>query len=201
MNRYRSANGGFNLSGKGASMPQSVVRPLAGFITIALIAGVVAFAVNMFRGGFTKTVPVTVLSPRAGLVMNPDAKVKMRGVQVGKVDSIEERSDGQAALHLAMDPAQLQSIPANVLVDIASTTVFGAKFVELTTARGPVVAERCAPVRCWTPTHVTVEINTIFEQLTSVLSKIEPDKLNETLGAIASAFNGRGDNSARRSVT
>ena len=40
--------------------------------------------------------------------------------------------------------------------------------------------------------HVTVEVNTVFEQLTSVLSKIEPAKLNETLGAIATAFNGRG---------
>ena len=41
--------------------------------------------------------------------------------------------------------------------------------------------------------HVTVEINTVFEQLTSVLSKIEPEKLNETLGAIATALNGRGE--------
>jgi ABC-type transporter Mla subunit MlaD len=40
--------------------------------------------------------------------------------------------------------------------------------------------------------RVTVEINTVFSQLTSVLSKIEPAKLNETLGAIATAFNGRG---------
>ena len=38
-----------------------------------------------------------------------------------------------------------------------------------------------------------VEINTVFEKLTSVLSKIEPAKLNETLGAIASAVNGRGE--------
>jgi ABC-type transporter Mla subunit MlaD len=41
--------------------------------------------------------------------------------------------------------------------------------------------------------HVTVEINTVFGQLTSVLSKLEPAKLNETLGAIAAAFNGRGE--------
>jgi ABC-type transporter Mla subunit MlaD len=40
--------------------------------------------------------------------------------------------------------------------------------------------------------HVTVETNTVFEQLTSVLSKIEPAKLNETLGALTSAMNGRG---------
>lgn len=37
-----------------------------------------------------------------------------------------------------------------------------------------------------------VEVNTVFEQLTSVLSTIEPAKLNATLGAIAQAVSGRG---------
>ena len=60
--------------------------------------------IGLFRGSFTETVPVTVISDRAGLVMNPDAKVKMRGVQVGKVSAIEDRPDGTAVLHLAMDP-------------------------------------------------------------------------------------------------
>jgi ABC-type transporter Mla subunit MlaD len=41
--------------------------------------------------------------------------------------------------------------------------------------------------------HVTVEINTVFQQLVSVLSKIDPAKLNETLGAISSAVGGRGE--------
>ena len=41
--------------------------------------------------------------------------------------------------------------------------------------------------------HVTVEINTVFQQLVSVLDKLDPAKLNETLGAIAKAFNGRGE--------
>ena len=173
-------------------MPHSVARPLAGLLTIAVIVGIVAFAANMFRGGFAETtVPVTVLSTRAGLVMNPDARVQMRGVQVGKVDSIEELPDGQAALHLAMDTSHLQSIPANVLVDIASTTVFGAKFVELIPPANP-SPQNLDAGQVLQAKHVTVEINTVFQQLTSVLSKIEPDKLSETLGAIASAFNGRG---------
>jgi phospholipid/cholesterol/gamma-HCH transport system substrate-binding protein len=41
--------------------------------------------------------------------------------------------------------------------------------------------------------QVTVEINTVFQQLVTVLDKIDPAKLNETLGAIATAFNGRGE--------
>ncbi len=148
-------------------------------------------SVGLFRGSFTKTVPVTVISDRAGLVMNPDAKVKMRGVQVGKVASIETRPDGTAALHLAMDPDQLRHIPENVLVDIASTTVFGSKFVELMAPEDP-SSKRLSPGQVLPAKHVTVEINTIFQQLVAVLNKLDPAKLNETLGAIAKAFNGRG---------
>jgi phospholipid/cholesterol/gamma-HCH transport system substrate-binding protein len=170
---------------------RSYVRPLAGLITLIAIVGIVAVAVGLFQGDFTETVPVTVLSPRAGLVMNPDAKVKLRGVQVGKVASIESLPNGQAALHLAMSPSQLHFIPANVRVDITSSTVFGAKFVDLITPAEP-SAQRLRAGQMLDGRHVTVETNTVFQQLTSLLSKIEPEKLNETLGALASAMNGRG---------
>ncbi len=135
---------------------------------------------------------MTVISDRAGLVMNPDAKVKMRGVQVGKVSSIESKPDGTAALHLAMDPSQLHLIPSNVNVDIASSTVFGAKFVNMVPPADP-SSQKLRPGQVIQGQHVTVEINTVFQQLVQVLDKIDPDKLNETLGAIATAFNGRGE--------
>ena len=167
------------------------MRPLAGLATVVVVAFVVAVAVGLFRGDFTTSVPVTVVSPRAGLVMNPDAAVKMRGVEVGKVDSIDVRPNGEAVLHLAMHPSQMALIPANVLVDIASTSVFGAKFVELVPPDKP-SSEHLRANQVLEGKHVTVEINTVFQQLTSLLSTIDPAKLNETLGAIASAVNGRG---------
>lgn len=170
---------------------RSYARPVAGLMTVLIIAGIVVIAMGLFQGKFATGTPVTVLSPRAGLVMNPDAKVKIGGVQVGKVASIESLPDGQAALHLAMDPSELQSIPANVLVNITSSTVFGAKFVQLVPPAEP-SAQHLRAGQVLNSEHVTVEVNTVFEQLTSTLSKIDPAKLNETLGAIASALNGRG---------
>ncbi len=170
---------------------ESYARPLAGLATVAVIVAIFAVAIGLFQGSFTSSVPVTVLSPRAGLVMNPDAKVKMRGVQVGKVASIEPLPNGQAALHLAMNPSQLQFIPKNVLVDITSSTVFGAKFVELVAPAEP-SAERLHGGQTLQGEHVMVEINTVFQQLVSVLAQIDPAKLNESLGALAKAFSGRG---------
>jgi virulence factor Mce-like protein len=171
---------------------RSYARPLAGLGTVFTIGLIVVVAVGLFRGSFAETAPITVLSQRAGLVMNPDAKVKMLGVQVGKVASIEERPDGQAAIHLAMDPAQLPLIPANVLVDITSSTVFGAKYIQLVPPATP-SAQTMRAGQVLDAGHVMVEVDTVFEQLRSVLSTIQPEKLSETLGAIASALDGRGE--------
>jgi phospholipid/cholesterol/gamma-HCH transport system substrate-binding protein len=173
-------------------MKSSAVRPLTGLATIVALGVIIALAVGLFRGSFTETVPVTVISDRAGLVMNPDAKVKMSGVEVGKVSSIEARPDGTAELHLAMDPSQLHLIPSNVGVDITSSTVFGAKFVQFEAPQAP-SSEKLHEGQMIQGQHVTVEINTVFQQLVAVLDKIDPAKLNQTLGAIATAFNGRGE--------
>ncbi|HEY1441299.1 MAG TPA: MCE family protein [Mycobacterium sp.] len=190
-------------SGRGAVAGQSAragharpacrnnLPPLLGLITVVVICAIFALSIGMFQGSFTATVPVTVIAQRAGLVMNPDAKVKMRGVQVGKVSTIESLPNGQAAIHLAMDPSQLKYIPGNVLVDIASSTVFGAKSVEMVPPAEPSAA-RLHSGQTLQGQHVMVEVNTVFQQLVSVLAQIDPPKLNESLGALAQAFSGRG---------
>jgi phospholipid/cholesterol/gamma-HCH transport system substrate-binding protein len=173
-------------------MSHNGIRALAGLVTVVLLCAIVAVAVGLFQGSFTDSVPVTVLSQRAGLVMNPDAKVEMRGVQVGKVASIESRPNGQAALHLAMDPSNMHMIPANVLVDLRAPTVFGAKFVNLVSPAEP-SAQPLHAGQVLDSGHVTVEINTVFRRLSAVLDTLDPAKLNETLGALGKAFSGRGE--------
>jgi phospholipid/cholesterol/gamma-HCH transport system substrate-binding protein len=159
---------------------------------VAAIVLIVAMAVGFFRGDFTETVPLTVMADRAGLVMNPDAKVKMRDILVGRVSSIDVQSDGLAAIHLAINPAKLDLIPENVRVDVASSTVFGAKYVQLIPPPdpSPIPIRRDQTIEA---EHVTVEVNTVFQQLTSLISAIEPQKLNAMLAALSSGLNGRGE--------
>ena len=66
----------------------------------------------------------------------------------GRLD--RNRPDGTAVAAPGDGPRQMRHIPANVLVDIASTTVFGAKFVELIRPPSP-RRHRCSPARCSTP--------------------------------------------------
>ncbi|WP_067670219.1 MCE family protein [Nocardia miyunensis] len=164
---------------------------LAGAAFVLSIAAVVAIALTMFAGGFTSTEAIYVDAPRAGLVMDKDAKVKMRGVDIGTVKQITFTGDG-ARLKLAINPDQLKLVPSNAGVDISSTTVFGAKYVNFTAPQHP-SSESLRPGQTVDARHVTVEFNTLFEQLTQVLAMVKPEKLNATLTALGTALQGRGD--------
>lgn len=154
-------------------MSRDSLRMLTGVAAMGVTAALVVGAVVLFRGGATATAPVTVLSSRVGLIMNPDAKVKLHGAQVGKVAAIEDLPDGSAAIHLAMNPGYLQLIPANTGVQIVSSTVFGAKYVDLVPPAEP-SAQPLHAGQVLDASHVTVEINTVFEHLVDVLSRCNP---------------------------
>lgn len=171
---------------------RSYLRPVVGLATVAVIVGVVALAVAQYSGTFTTSDRLTVRSDRAGLLVNPGAKVTFHGAQIGTVTDIVETAGGNAELRLAVEPARLALIPENASVEISAGTVFGAKAVEFRPPPDPAPA----PLRAGAvldSRNVTVEVNTIFEQLTTVLAHIDPAKLNETLGAISTAIGGRGD--------
>src|SRR5207244_3290537 len=112
----------------GAALRGGLGLKLAGLGMVLALVAMVSVAMVMFVGGFTKTVTVTVDAPRSGLVLDPDAKVKIRGVEIGRVSDIEQTGDG-AKITLAMDPELLKMVPSNAAVDIKSTTVFGAKYI------------------------------------------------------------------------
>ncbi|MFI9505976.1 MCE family protein [Nocardia sp. NPDC052566] len=164
---------------------------LAGAGMVLGLVAIVAIALVMFVGGFTPTATVTIDAPRSGLVLDPDAKVKVRGVEIGRVSSVEHSANG-ARLKLALDPDKMKLVPANVGVDIKSTTVFGAKYVNFIVPDQP-SPERLRAGATLTASSVTVEFNTLFQRLNDVLDKVQPEKLNAILEAIGTALEGRGD--------
>ena len=144
----------------------------------------------LFRGAFIPSVPVTLTSDRAGLVMEPGSKVKMRGVQVGRVAGIS--GGDPVRLQLEIDPDQAGIIPANVEAQIRATTAFGAKYVDLVFPDAP-SAKPLTAGAVLVSRNVSSEVNTVFQNLLSVLKQVDPAKLNATLTAIADGVRGRGE--------
>jgi phospholipid/cholesterol/gamma-HCH transport system substrate-binding protein len=174
--------------------PRATPRKRAGSVAVVVIAFVLALAWNQFRGGFTPSITLTMLAYRAGLVMDPGSKVTYNGVEIGRVASVDEVAhDGKpmAKISLNVNPHYLDLIPANVNAVIEATTVFGNKYVSLSTPKNA-APQAIRPNQVIDATSVTTEFNTLFETVTSISEKVDPVKLNATLTAAAQALDGLG---------
>ncbi len=165
---------------------------IAAAVLAAILLAATVFTYLSYVSIFTSTDKVTVTSPRAGLVMEQDAKVKYRGIQVGKVKSIKYQGD-QAKLSLAIDSSAMHQIPSNAAVHIAGNTIFGAKSVEFVPPPVPSGAtlRNGANVQA---SAVQLEVNTLFQKLTDLLNKLDPVQLNGSVSALAEGLRGNGDN-------
>jgi phospholipid/cholesterol/gamma-HCH transport system substrate-binding protein len=165
-------------------------------VIVFLIAVLVLWLVFLqYKGDFTEKTKLTMLSDRAGLVMDPGSKVTYNGVQIGRVASIDEiEHDGKPAAKFTLDvyPRYLRLIPANVDARIVATTVFGEKYVSMTAPENP-LPQRITSSNVIDARSVTTEINTLFETITSIAEKVDPVKVNLTLSAAAQALSGLGD--------
>lgn len=167
----------------------------AGLVTI-VVAGLLGLLLYLqFRGDLTPKTKLTMLATRAGLVMDPGSKVTYNGVQIGRVASISETThDGRPAAKIVLDitPKYVKQIPGNVTAAVKATTVFGNKYVALSSPDHP-VAQPITPSTVIDATSVTTEFNTLLETLTSIAEKVDPVKVNLTLSAAAQALSGLGE--------
>ena len=165
-----------------------------GWSTLIMVAVNVLFfyvTLSFFRGSFTSYVPATLVSDRSGLVMEPGAKVKMRGVQVGRVSTVQGGVE-PVKLKLEIFPDQISYIPSNFQARIRATTAFGAKYVDLIYPSDPSAKPLSAGTGLQSR-NVSTEVNTVFQNLTDVLQQIDPAKLNGVLTALADGLRGQGN--------
>lgn len=158
-------------------------------ILLVVMAVILWLTYSLFFGTFTSHETVTLTSDRAGLVMETNSKVKLRGVQVGRVSAIEGGSE-PVALKLEIDKDKIGFIPGNVEAQIRATTVFGAKYVDLVYPSDPQGTLRAGQVI--QSRNVTVEANTVFQNVVAIIDRVDVAKLNSTLSALADGVRGLG---------
>src|SRR6476646_4311181 len=164
-------------------------------VLLVVVVAISTLTAMLFSGTLRSYEPLTLVSDRSGLVMEDGAKVKLRGVQVGEVTSIgaEAGAGGDLSkLQLKIYPEPFKYLPSNLEAEIKSSTAFGAKYVDLIV---PPDASS-TPLQSGAVLHsrnVTVEVNTVFENLQAVVHSIDPAKLNAVLSAVAESVRGKGD--------
>ena len=152
----------------------------AGAVFLVVAAVVAAFIYLQFRGDLTDKTQLTLLSPRAGLVVERGSKVTFNGVEIGRVARIEfvdDRGTPKAKLTLDVKPRYISYIPANVVAEIRATTVFGNKYISFSSPENP-SAQRISAHDEIDASAVTTEFNALFETVTSIAEQVDPIKVN-----------------------
>ncbi|WP_260761991.1 MCE family protein [Mycobacterium sp. SMC-4] len=177
-------------------------KPAGAVLAVAVIA-LVTLVYLQFRGALTPSVQLTVLAPRAGLVLDPGSKVTLDGVVIGRVTQVQQVVTGDVpAARILVDvaPRYLDVLPVNVDTTITASTVFGNKYVAFRSPTTPARPVTSTDVLYVAQGAVTTEFNSLFESVTDIAEKIDPIELNMTLKATATALTGLGDDFGRSLV-
>ncbi|MGV0871304.1 MCE family protein [Mycolicibacterium sp. XJ879] len=170
---------------------RAITRRWWAAILVSVMAVYIAACWLAFERVFTSYIQVTLASERSGLMMEPGGRVKLRGVDVGRVDKIISTGDKPVRLQLEILKSQLDYIPANVAAQITANTAFGSKHIDLIIPEQPSAA-RLAAGAVLRSQNVSTEVNTVFDNLVSLIQRIDPEKLNGVLSALAEGLRGRG---------
>lgn len=162
-----------------------------GIVGLLLVALVIWLLVSVYQKRFVDVVHVNVKADRAGLLLDPGAQVRAFGVRVGEVRGT--RLEGaHVVLDIALDSDQTVHIPSGVKASIATTTVFGAKYVDLAVPVGA-VKEPIKAGETIEAASTTVEVNDVFRSTIDLLTAVNPSELNRALRSVSTTLTGNGE--------
>jgi phospholipid/cholesterol/gamma-HCH transport system substrate-binding protein len=165
---------------------------LVGVAWLVLLALLVLLSVATYNKAFDGHVTASIETPRTGMQLNVGGDVRMNGAIVGRVSGIEATDDG-AVVEVQLDGDDADRIPVSATAQILPTTLFGQKYVELSSpadpGKGHVVE---GTVLQSEPGSEPAELTTVLDNLEVVLDSVQPQRLSSMLQATAYGLDGQG---------
>ena len=157
---------------------------------VALMVFFVWLTFAFFNKTFVSQVPVTLTTTNSGLSLPSNADVKLRGMIVGEVRSIQPNGEG-IKIKIAMKPSAIKLIPRDVTAQIIPKTLFGEKYIDLLPPAHPDGQSLKAGDNI-TKAVVPIELEALLNDLYPLLEAVQPAELSSTLSAVSEALSGRG---------
>lgn len=173
------------------SSPEDVrlaYRAVASLVIVALVAAGATVAVRAAYGAFSDDFTVATRFDRAGQGLRPGSDVKYRGVNVGKVRSIDLR-DRKVDVVLQLE--QGAEIPADTTATVRPKTLFGEKYVELSVQPddGPALEEGDLVQAAGTG----LEVEELVDTTDGLLRQVDADDVATLMDELVETSRGEGD--------
>lgn len=161
-------------------------------VVLVVSLGLIGLLLAHSFGRFDDKVEVVAALDTAGGALDTGAEVKLDGVVVGKVRSIDPAEDG-IELALDLDPAQAERIPANATVRVLPISIFGAAYVELLRPKEPSGHVTAKTVLHQDTSATTIELGDLLEETEALVDALGPAELAQALDTFATTLRGRGE--------
>lgn len=174
-----------------------LVDAILGVGYLVLIVAFLAVAMMFYNKTFVPTTEVKLTTGTIGNALQSGSDVKLNGVPVGTVKSVNTAEDG-ASLTLALDPDTSQNLPKDTTARLLPKTLFGERYVSLirpdtSTGTGSGEMLSAGDTIHQDRSDQAVELEEVFDELLPLLQSIQPEKLSALLGEMATTLRGRGD--------
>jgi phospholipid/cholesterol/gamma-HCH transport system substrate-binding protein len=166
------------------SIGERATRMLAGAIVLVLASSLTVFGVRFANGALKPRYQVVASFESAGQGLLSKSDVKIRGVNIGSVKTVELR-EGRAFVRMDIDDDE--RVPVASTATIRPKTLFGEKFVDIdpgpTETTGPFLRDEQAI----TQTTGGFELEKVLSEAYPIVQAIDPDELASILKELAAA--------------
>ncbi len=169
---------------------------LTGLVVSIFLTGSTVVAVLYASGTFDDVYEVSARFGNAGQGLIKDSDVKIRGVNVGEVESVELDDAGRALVTLQI--RGYEKIPVGSRALVRPKTLFGEKFVDIEvpdTSAGEPVLEDGDEIES---TVGSIELERVLVTAEELLDSVRPADLAVILDTLAGAVDGQGERIRRQ---
>jgi phospholipid/cholesterol/gamma-HCH transport system substrate-binding protein len=179
-----------NLSGKQRRRLAEAIKPIAGIVTIVLLAAFVCVSYNSNHGlPFASSYSINADVPNADRLIKTD-EVRIAGLRVGQVSSVNARiaPDGQpyAVLGLSLEPAA-GPLPINTRIEVEAASILGQTYVALTPGTSQI------KVRAGGTLPISDAVSSVdLTDLLDIFHRSTVTAIQNTIGSLSGGVAGRG---------
>ncbi|WP_045196273.1 MCE family protein [Rhodococcus sp. B7740] len=167
-------------------------RIVIGLLTVIVLGAAYSGFIARGGSGYGSTAAVTVVVPASAGALDPGSSVRYRGVQIGTVEGIDAEP-AAATVTLALDPALMDTVPADVRVRLVPSTVFGSVIVEFVPSDRHTTEHLTAgAVLPHDDSSENAQLYGALDRIDDTLSAVDPGAVNATLDTLAQTLRGRG---------
>jgi phospholipid/cholesterol/gamma-HCH transport system substrate-binding protein len=163
-------------------------QALLGIVGLALLGLLANFGVRYAFGAYDPGYDLTATFDGAGQNLDTQSVVKLRGVDVGQVESIELNDDHQAVVRLQIEPDV--QVPATAVAVVRPISIFGPKFIDLIPGTGEADGPYLDGGDQIAHTRSALELGDILGNADDLLRTIDPQDMTTILHTFAEGIDG-----------